>query len=486
MGTSRNMGYARFSNLLGTLAILALLGGCTHMDTNSNAPIHAAQPMVGRQITFANVGHILTNINVWSPDGEWIVFDLRSDAGGSVFDSDRIERVNVKTGQVQELYKAPGHAKVGVVTYSPIDDKVVFIQGPKNPTPDWSYASNHRHGVIVDASKPGVAINLDARDLAPPFTPGALRGGTHVHVYSPDGKWVSFTYEDALLPDADALSIPPGTDVNARNIGVSVPAGPVRVSSDNPHNLDGTFFSVLITRTVRDPEPGSDQISRAFSNSWVGTDGYIKTDGTRQKRAIAFQASVRTATGKTISEAFIIDLPSKVSDMTKPGNGPLAGTSTRMPAPPAGVVQRRLTFTSTRKYPGIQGPRHWLNSSPDGSQIALLMRDDWGVVQIWTISPNGGTPVQVTHDPWSVASAFTWNHRGGWIAYVADNSIFEVNIATGKSRRLTPRCADVEAPLPLACVYSPDGRLIAYERRVRSESKIHNQIFVVSSELGEK
>jgi len=33
-----------------------------------------------RQITKAQHGHILTNTRVWSPDGEWIVYDVRSDA----------------------------------------------------------------------------------------------------------------------------------------------------------------------------------------------------------------------------------------------------------------------------------------------------------------------------------------------------------------------------------------------------------------------
>jgi hypothetical protein len=52
-----------------------------------------------------------------------------------------------------------------------------------------------------------------------------------------------------------------------------------------------------------------------------------------------------------------------------------------MPLSPKGCTQRRLTFTAQRKFPGIQGPRHWLRSSPDGSRIAFLMKDDAGVVQ---------------------------------------------------------------------------------------------------------
>ena len=46
--------------------------------------------------------------------------------------------------------------------------------------------------------------------------------------------------------------------------------------------------------------------------------------------------------------------------------------------PRRGAPSSRLTFTSDRKYPGIQGPRHWLRSSPDGAHIAFLMKDDEG------------------------------------------------------------------------------------------------------------
>ena len=35
----------------------------------------------------------------------------------------------------------------------------------------------------MDTGRPGVARNLDARDIVAPFTPGALRGGSHVHIY---------------------------------------------------------------------------------------------------------------------------------------------------------------------------------------------------------------------------------------------------------------------------------------------------------------
>jgi Tol biopolymer transport system component len=142
-------------------------------------------------------------------------------------------------------------------------------------------------------------------------------------------------------------------------------------------------------------------------------------------------------------------------------------------------VQRRVTFTADRKFPGIQGPRHWLRSSPDGSQIAFLMKDDQGVVQIWLISPNGGTPRQLTHNSWSIASTFTWSADGQYLAQIMDNSVFITDSSTGTGTRLTIRSADDDAPRPEACVFSPDGRRIAYVRRVPRGAGVYNQIFSV-------
>src|SRR5690606_32171232 len=102
------------------------------------------------------------------------------------------------------------------------------------------------------------------------------------------------------------------------------------------------FFTVLVTRTTANPKPGSDEINRAFEEGWIGTNGYVRSDGMRQKRALAFLGNVISVRGEKITEVFVVDLP---EDLTVPGDGPLAGTETRMPSPPKGVVQRRLTYS---------------------------------------------------------------------------------------------------------------------------------------------
>jgi hypothetical protein len=431
-----------------------------------------------RQITAAPHGHVLTNHGVWSPDSRWICYDVRSAVDGAIFDGTRIERVEVGTGRVELLYESRHGACCGVVTASPVDDRVAFILGPEAPTPDWAYGAARRQGVVVRTSRPGVAENLDARDLVPPYTSGALRGGSHVHVFAPDGGAVSFTYEDAVLEGAADAGT--AAERNLRGVGVSVCGRPTRVPPTHPRNHDGSAFTVLVTRLTDTPRPGSDEIARACEEAWIGTDGYLRADGSRQRRALAFQGSVITATGATISEVFIVDLPDDLAELAVVGTGPLTGTATTRPAPPRLVAQRRLTFTATRRHPGLQGPRHWLRSSPDGSQIAFLMRDDVGAAQIFTVHPAGGEPRQVTRVPAGIASAFSWSPDGQRIACVIDGSVCLVDAESGATARLTPPVHDASAPRPEACVIAPDGRQIAYVRTVaRRDGRPWNQIFTV-------
>ncbi len=455
---------------------MAMAGVTVSLALSASPPPAQAVPApVEKTVTRDRRGHILTNFGVWSPDSEWIVYDTRPDRAGEQFSGRTIERVNIHTGEVQVLYTSRNGAHCGVVTHHPTKPEVVFILGPERPTPDWAYCAWHRQGVLVDyGTSPPAARNLDARDLTPPFTPGALRGGSHVHVFSPDGAWVSFTYEDHVL--AAVPEPTPDHDVNLRGVGVSVPAGPVRVPRTHPRNHDGAVFSVLVTRTMARPKPGSDDIQRACEEGWIGTNGYLKADGTRQRRALAFQGQVVAESGQPHSEVFVVDLP---DDLTVPGDSRLCGTERRAPAPPKGCLQRRLTRTADRKSPGLQGPRHWLRSSPDGARIAFLMKDDEGIVQLWTVSPNGGPPVQVTRNPWSVASAFSWSPDGRRLAHVMDGSVFVTEVDTVRSTRLTPRTDPERAPRPEACVFSPDGRKIAFVRPLREGDAALNQVCVL-------
>ena len=52
-----------------------------------------------KQITFAPRNHLLTNTNTWTPDSQWLVFDVRP--SGASFTGETIERVNIHTGEVE-------------------------------------------------------------------------------------------------------------------------------------------------------------------------------------------------------------------------------------------------------------------------------------------------------------------------------------------------------------------------------------------------
>jgi hypothetical protein len=283
-------------------------------------------------------------------------------------------------------------------------------------------------GEVVRLETTQSGRNLDARDLTPPFTPGALRGGSHVHVWHPRGDWLSFTYDDELVRDPQQ-----------RNVAVAIPKL-VTVPKTHPRNHDGDYFSVLVTRTVANPRDGSDEISRACEEAWVGST-----------RTLAFQGTVNV-NGKAVPEVFVAELP---DDLTTPGDGPLEGTATTRPHPPMGVTQRRLTFG------GIGGPRHWLRSSPDGSLIGFLRPDAAGVVQLWTMTLTGQS-LQVTTGCQSVESCFTWHPDGERVACVIGGRVCMVNATTGAVQHLTE--PSEYPPRPEACVVSPDGTRVAFVR----------------------
>ncbi|MDN6634155.1 MAG: biopolymer transporter Tol, partial [Enterobacterales bacterium] len=57
-----------------------------------------------KQLTFDPRGHQLTNINIWTPDSEWLAYDVRP--SGASFTGLCIERVNVHDGRVEVVYRA--------------------------------------------------------------------------------------------------------------------------------------------------------------------------------------------------------------------------------------------------------------------------------------------------------------------------------------------------------------------------------------------
>ncbi len=426
------------------------------------------------QVTKGTYGHMLNSAQVFSPDDNWVVYDTRNDQT-HISRTCCIEKVNIHTGEVVKLYSAPNQSVhgpgVGAASWHPFANKIIFIHGLLNCDELRPYGFTRRFGAVLDAEGGEMVHAADARNIAEPLLPGALRGGTHAHSWSADGKWISFTYNDYMLEQLESDSVPGIKDL--RTIGVMSPSTSVQIKEESAENFSGLFFSVVAATVTEDPVSGSDEIDKAFDECWIGSDGYVKEDGTRQKRAIAFQGNVKNADGSTLTEIFVADIP---DDITIPGAAPLQGSTVRRPAVPAGLVQRRVTFTADRKYPGLQGPRSWLRSSPDGAAIYCLMKDDAGVVQIYEVSVITGDIRQVTQLQASVQAQFNMSPDGRSIALIAGNSIWTTDVKSGSSRRVTPTTADEEAPV-LVVVWNKAGDTLVYNRYVGTGEARYLQIF---------
>ena len=139
------------------------------------------------QLTHDSYGHFLNSTQVFSPDDEWIVYDTRNDDGG-IGVTGSIEMVNAKTGEIRPLYRTQNQTQygpgVGAATFSPVDQTVLFIHGIRNASQNNPYGFTRRTGVAIHTGKPFEPVFMDARNIIPPFTPGALRGGTHAHTWS--------------------------------------------------------------------------------------------------------------------------------------------------------------------------------------------------------------------------------------------------------------------------------------------------------------
>jgi len=430
-----------------------------------------------RQVTNdVDINHELDNNDNFSPDDRFLVFDTRTAVGG-IGTARRIAKVEIGTGRITTLYETsqPGRygPGVGAASYSHRRDEVVAIHGPFHPTgSENQYEQFRRVGVLVSGDGSRSFRRADARDTIAPYSVGALRGGTHRHEFSGDGKWIGFTYNDAVVI-AHGRSI--GKDLDLRTIGVTHLGHPQSVPATRQFSGEADGFSVLVVTVVPNPRPGSDEISRAAQDSWIGRNGYLRADGRRQMGR-AFIGTTRDKEGRELDELFVVDIP---DDITVPGPlGPLEGTDSEFPMPPAGTVQRRLTDSSQRRFPGCKGI---VRASHDGKQIAFLMQDDQADWQVFLISPWGGEPQQATFVKGGMDEGVRWHPSGKAIVSPSGTKIVVTTMEPGGEFGESQVMSD-RAPAPFALVWSHDGKSIAYNRRIRIGEHETTQIFVADFE----
>jgi hypothetical protein len=452
----------KYSLLFGLCALI----GCKRMNYSTE-----------HQITFDNdYNHDLDNNDNFSPDDQWLVYDTRTESGG-IAASTKIEKVNINTGEKKALYHIEGNQDfgpgVGAASYSPVENEVVFIHGLNNSSESNPYQQWRRSGVIIEESNLGKPVFMDARDVISPFTKGALRGGTHRHEWSGDGNWIGFTYNDAVM---QALEISTGGKHNLRTIGVSKRGQFVPVK-ESTENINGEWFSALMVRVVPEPKLGSDEISHAAGDSWVGMNGYLKPDRKRQM-ARAFIGTIKNKAGENIDEVFIVDIPENISEDGE--FGPLEGTDTSLPMPPKGAQQRRLTFTANTNQPGCEGI---VRASKDGEMLAFLAKDQNGVKQIFTINPIGGEMNQVTFHLSDVEGSVRWHPNGEGLFYIYDQRIFFYQIGSKDFNKGVTQISETSEISPTNLVISHNGKILAFNRIVKSNEQSAKQIFIIKLKI---
>ena len=424
-----------------------------------------------RQLTSTPQGHCLHNTQVFSDDDSLIVYDTRND-DSQIQTTGSVEMIDVQTGHETLVYQVP-HQSVygpgaGAASFSPTRKSIMFLRGLLNCDQHRPYAFNRRSGIKIDLDQQKLAKNLDARNVAKPLVSGALRGGTHAHQWSGDGNWISYTYNDYIL---DELSKQQPDKRFKRSVGIMIPDYPVNIDQSDAENFSGSMFCMLISDLKANAQPNTDEIFAAVDECWIGTDGYHKADGTRQRKAIAFQGCLYDELGKEKREVYMADLPEHFS---KEELMQTVGTLNSPPLVPQSIKQRRLTYT---QY-GVCGPRHWLRSSADGNLIAFLSYDDHKVIQVFGVSPLGGQPYQISKLEAGVSGPFNISPDGKYIACLSDNNVWIIDILSRQGEQATFHQQHDKAVGSV--IWNNKGNQLTYNRYVKhADGNTYLQIFLL-------
>jgi hypothetical protein len=103
------------------------------------------------------------------------------------------------------------------------------------------------------------------------------------------------------------------------------------------------------------------------------------------------------------------------------------------------------------------------------------MKDVKGVVQVFSVPTNGGRIHQVTHFEHPIQAQFNVSPSGTLLSCISDNSVWLIEITTGRSIRLTERVADDVAPVGGA-LWNHGGDVLMYNRYIKDGGERYLQI----------
>jgi hypothetical protein len=361
-----------------------------------------------RLLTFRAGGHTLNRRQALSPKRDWAVFDTRND-DTLIGQTHSVDRVALKTGKIETIYETIGQTAfgpgVGAVAYHPTLDRVAFIHGVLNCDVARPYGMARRFGAIVDVEDPNSMFPAEGRivNSEPPL--GILSGGTHAHSWSPSGKRISFTYNDArnaTMPRTVGFTT---TEVlspfrewdTANKLGDSY---------DKSENFGGRFasFLVLIPGTSTKLVNGqSVVIQESLEECWI------------DDRRLAFLGTIESDGGQPIQEIFVATIPTDTSleAAVKSGSHGMV---------PPGVTLERITNTSLNG-PRVSGPRHWLTADPSGTCIYTLAKDRHGIVQLARVAATGGSLELLTELTESIEGQMSCSPSGDEVGFICSGKV---------------------------------------------------------------
>lgn len=430
-----------------------------------------------RQLTAELCGHTLNHRQVFSPDGLRVCIDGRN-ADPDIMITDRIGCVELATGHVDWVYRVPNPTPygpgVGAVVFHPTNDELLFIHGLFDCDAHQPYRTTRRFGALyaLQGRSSRMIHPAESREEGPCPLWGQLRGGTHAHSWSNCGRAISFTYNDAFMESQHALRQGPP---DLRTVGVMLEREAVATQDLDPSNgnqslmrsasFSGRYWSMLVAPVTARPEPGSDALESAREECFLGG----------RRNVIAFLGRVRLADERSIDEIYVAEWPD--SFVRETGLCNLDGEG-RIAIPKA-VRVRRVTRTSDRPYPGIDGPRHWLVPSINGQSVYSLMRDDRGIVQLVEIDTRSGDWEFVTQLESSIEGPPTRSPSGAYVSMLSRGWIGVLELATRRIRWVLDTQPCLHA-IPGALHFLPDEKGLIFHARGRNAESAWHQLWTLS------
>ena len=436
-----------------------------------------------QQRTFGAYGHFLNHRQAQSDDGTNLVYDTRN-ADPDIPKTRRIEAIDLTDNSVRVLYDThsdqPHGPGVGAVVADPHNPRVLFIHGLKNCNAENPYTIGRRFGALCSLNDKQCSLNdkhcsiasvspLESRSMRASVPWGSLRGGSHAHSFSPDGRWVSFTYNDAWVAQHHASRdrrtigfalLPPALGL----CNNSQPSGMLPTAACTPkdspataENFRGIGWAALALNPIEPIPPSQSTAELPLANydrsdsdscEWAREECWVPNP-----LRLAFVGKISlTAMPTSIEEVFIAEFPEEASRWPQllQGDAPTDPLTGRL-QPPPGIRIRRLTVSDSdlmgrersnalgfchelapKDYSkrGIQGPRHWLLASPCGAWIFGLFRDRTECVRLVRICSRTGALRPISKPGFSITHPPALDPSGRFASLLSNQTLHLLDLTT--------------------------------------------------------